>query len=93
MGSLDRKIRRNQEKLAYKKFGEAFQSMKRDQQYRLETTKTLRPGERELRHKPPLAEYVRRVELFKEAQKKEAEAQRQAKLDAEKKVDLEWKEE
>ena len=84
MGSLDRKVRRNQERARYEKFGEDWFRAKRAGQ---------KVNGKELGRKPGFAEFKRRMKLHEAVMKLEEQNKAKEKELAEKKLDLEWKDE
>ncbi len=91
MGSIERKLKRQQQKNGYKNFGRAFANVKDDQTARLASGVGLQPGENKLGKKPPLSVYLERVKQLEQLRLNEQEKIKQEKVEEEKKVDREWK--
>lgn len=84
MGSLERKIKRNQQRKAFNELTEEWNRAKRNGQS---------VNGKELGKKPPFGVFVKRLEAHEALVKLEKENKAKEKIEAEKKIDLEWKDE
>ena len=85
MGSLERKLKRRQERRAFDQFTEEFRLAKRNGQKR--------PDGKELGRKPGYGEFRRRLKMLAAINETKRKTDELAKQEAEKKIDTEWKEE
>jgi hypothetical protein len=96
MSSLERKLRRQQNKLIYKKFSHEFLQAKSEQTARLSAGGSLAEGERLIGHKPNQKQFEHiinhRKEQIKQAIADQIKAQAEASAKRDESIDKEWKE-
>lgn len=94
MSSLERKLRRAQNKLVYKKFSREFLQAKSEQAARLSSGGSLAEGERIIGHKPNQKQFEHilkhRAEEIKKAIADQIKAQEEASAKRDEIVEKEW---
>jgi len=93
MGSLDRKIERNRIRNEYKEFTKQFQIEKRFQTERLANGESLGKDEQRLGTKPSFSQFMKRLKSFELMQRINKSIAQKQKVEDDKKIDLEWKDE
>ena len=91
--TTSKKFKRNFLRRQFEEFSKEFTERKRMQKARLAQGESLKEGEILLTHKPPFGQFIKRMEYAKEVNKIQLLAAAQQKIEEEKKLDLEWKEE
>jgi len=84
MGSFERKLKRSQQRRAFNELTVEWRKAK---------AAGVKVGGKELGKKPPFGVFVKRLEAHEALVKLDAENKLKEKFEAEKKLDLEWKDE
>lgn len=92
MGSMARKLKRNQKRLQFQSFTRQWSTEKRYQEEAHQAGEAI-PPDKVLGTKPKFGHFLRRTRALEAIQKMEKEVEQKKKLDAEKELDLEWKDE
>jgi hypothetical protein len=93
MGSLERKLKRNQLRRQFDDLGRQWADAKRFQENRLAAGEELQKDEQKLGRKPSFGQFIKRTKALAAMEKIQKELKEKERQEEEKKIDLEWKDE